>query len=892
MRIAAGTRLGSYEIVALLGSGGMGEVYRARDTRLGRDVAIKVLPPEFSADRARVARFEREARSASALNHPNIITIHEIGVHDETTFIAMELVEGSTLRALLSSGPLPLKRVLSVAAQIAAGLAKAHEAGIVHRDLKPENVMVRPDGIVKILDFGLAKAALFSAAEGSNTPTSSGIITSHAGQVLGSVGYMSPEQASGHPLDYRSDQFVVGEILYEMLTGKRAFERASPAQTLAAIIEDEPVPIAELNARVPAPVRWVMERCLAKDPADRYASSSDLERDLANLRDRLSESSISQSGIAGVAPPVVRRRAWQSAALAVGGILLGAVATWWATQSHRTPAEPLALAKFTYSGHDSSPDASPDGARVAFASARDDSQGIWIKQMATNSETQLTKGADAFPRFSPDGSTILFVRREGEATSLYRISAVGGEPRRILTNVREADWSPDGKSICILRAAGEGKSGSALLVASAEGGEEKPLLHLEDFELLHPRWSLDGQTIAVLRQTLSFTVRWGRAILLVNARSGQATPLDAPTGQGYAALTWEGAQTLLYTQGRDIDSVFWGGATPTRLIRHHVPSGKVATVFWVPVSSYGLDRLASGGFVFETANGQQSLLELPLPARESANPGGRSLTRGESTDRQPRYSPDGRWLAFASNRSGNLDVWALERATGKVRQLTDHPADDWDPSFTPDGKLLWSSSRGGRYEVWLAESDGSNPRKITSDGDGAENPTMGADGQVVIYDAGSSTTGGIWKRNLRTGDAAFLAARRGQWPEASPDGKYALYMEPGAGMVSVRVARVADSVIVGEIRVVGGGSGRAKWHPGGQSIAFLDKDEAGSTAIFLQDFVPDRDTSSTRRVLLRPDSGALIESFAFAPDAKSVTVAVIRGSTNLMLATPSNRPGS
>src|SRR5262249_41371300 len=291
MTLAAGSRLGPYEILAPLGAGGMGEVWGARDTRLARSVAIKVIPPDFASDPARLKRFEKEARAASALNHPNIVTIYDIGSADSVAFIAMERVEGKTLRDLLFAGLLPIKRLLQITAQIAEGLARAHEAGIVHRDLKPENVMVTKDGLVKILDFGLAKQTGPASArgEGSHLPTETG---TSPGVVLGTVGYMSPEQAARQPVDFRSDQFSFGSILYEMATGKRAFQKNAAVDTFSAILHEEPKPVGELNAQVSAPLRWIVERCLAKEPDDRYASSRDLARDLATVRDRLSEASV------------------------------------------------------------------------------------------------------------------------------------------------------------------------------------------------------------------------------------------------------------------------------------------------------------------------------------------------------------------------------------------------------------------------------------------------------------------------------------------------------------------------------------------------------------------------------------------------------------------------
>jgi predicted ATPase len=302
--LSPGTTLGIYEILAPLGAGGMGEVYRARDTRLGRSVAIKILPEAFSANRDRLHRFEREARSASALNHPNVITIYEIGKDGATHYIAMELVEGSTLRELLASGPLPMGRAMGIAVQTAEGLTKAHEAGIAHRDLKPENLMVSRDGFVKILDFGLAKVE--PSGEGRGDVGVTAVSRTETGLILGTEGYMSPEQAGGQRLDFRSDQFSFGLVLYEMVTGRRAFQRKTAAETMVAILREQPDPIAMHNREAPAPLCWVIERCLAKGPEGRYVSTRDLARELAAIRDRLPEKPLKQTKARPANLPVQR----------------------------------------------------------------------------------------------------------------------------------------------------------------------------------------------------------------------------------------------------------------------------------------------------------------------------------------------------------------------------------------------------------------------------------------------------------------------------------------------------------------------------------------------------------------------------------------------------------
>ena len=289
--LSPGTRFGNYEILQQLGAGGMGEVYRARDTCLDREVAIKTLSVERLAQPEALARFEKEARSASALNHPNIVTIYELGHVNSTRYIAMELVDGETLRQSLASGPIPFRKSVALAAQIADALAKAHEIGVVHRDLKPENLMVSVDGTAKVLDFGLAKLRKLDHAQNSDATTS---VTEH-GTLMGTVGYMSPEQATGGEVDFRSDQFSFGSVLYEMVTGLPAFRKKTHAETTAAILRDEPERLGARMLQAPAPFIWIVERCLAKDPKDRYASTRDLARDLAAVRDRLADAPARES---------------------------------------------------------------------------------------------------------------------------------------------------------------------------------------------------------------------------------------------------------------------------------------------------------------------------------------------------------------------------------------------------------------------------------------------------------------------------------------------------------------------------------------------------------------------------------------------------------------------
>ncbi|MGH9317803.1 MAG: protein kinase domain-containing protein, partial [Thermoanaerobaculia bacterium] len=544
MTIAAGTRLGPYEILAPLGAGGMGEVYRARDTRLGREVALKVLPQSLSRDRERLARFEQEARSASALNHPNIVTVHDIGELEEMPYIAMEFVEGKTLRELSASEPLPMRKLLNIAPQIADGLAKAHAAGIVHRDLKPENLMISKDGFVKILDFGLAKLALPESGEISAMPTVGKPETS-PGVVMGTLAYMSPEQASGQPLDFRSDQFSLGSILYELVTGRRPFEGKTGPETLAAIIRQEPTSIGELAPATPAPLRWIIERCLTKDPEERYSSTRDLARDLSSLRDHLSEVSA-----AGVAAPMARRRGILAAAgwalLAAG---LTALAAFFLGRNSVESPHP-SFRRLTFRrGYIFSARFAPDNQTVVYGAAWD---GKPVQLFSTR------PGSPESLPFSLPSADVLSISSSGDLAislgrrfikgweamgTLAQVPISGSAPREVLENVLAADWAPDRVNLAVVRQVGTRMS------------LEFPLgnrLYETSGWISHPRVSHAGDAVAFIEHPLRGD---DAGILMLVDRAGKRTALSEHwfTVQGVA---WS-------TSGREI----WFTASPVEVIR-------------------------------------------------------------------------------------------------------------------------------------------------------------------------------------------------------------------------------------------------------------------------------------------------------------------------------------
>ncbi len=734
MTLAAGTKLGAFEVLSPLGAGGMGEVYRARDARLGREVALKVLPESLASDRERLSRFEQEARAASALNHPNIVTIHEIGREGEVTFVAMELVDGKTLRELSVSGPMPVKKVLNVASQVSEGLAKAHGAGIVHRDLKPENVMVSKDGFVKILDFGLAK--LIETDSGVSAMPTVAQPETLPGTVMGTVGYMSPEQAAGEPLDYRSDQFSLGSVVYEMLTGKRPFLRKTAAETMSAIIREEPEPVSRLRPDLPLPVRWVLDRCMAKDREERYASTRDLARDLTGLRDHLSEAT--SGGEALLASPARRRprTAWIAAALVLAAGT--GVAGWLVAKAFasRTSSAPSFKRLSFRRGSIGNARFAPDGQTIIYGlhpTGRFGTQ-LFLTRLE-GSESKPFEFPGDILSISKSGDLAIWQARQhgGDTGTLAVVPMAGGAPRPLVEDVMwaSADWDPSGKELAVVRQADGGRQlefpigkvlvragalsarfspdGRAIAFWKVAGGETKLAVvdrNGQREEALSSGWSTVGGVPCWSAD--------GREVWFTASKAGETDSLWAVRRSG-------GLRRLVRVPGwLELYDVSRGGRV---LLAHHtiiwslrgLAPGRPAEIdlSWLDSSSPA-DLSADGTTVLITEYGEGAGGQPAIYIRTTDGAPAARIAEGEAI----ALSPDKHWVLARREEGGGRKFFLVPTGAGQARPLDYEGLDVGAGSFTPDGReiVFHASAAGGPTRIYAAPIGGGKPRSIGPEG--------------------------------------------------------------------------------------------------------------------------------------------------------------------------------
>jgi eukaryotic-like serine/threonine-protein kinase len=777
MALSAGARLGPYEVLGPIGAGGMGEVYRARDTRLGREVAIKVMPADRLSDPHRRARFVQEARAASALNHPNIVTIHDIESAESVDFIVMEFVAGKTLDALIPRHGMRLGEALRVAIPLADALAAAHAAGIVHRDLKPANVMVTPEGVVKVLDFGLAKLTQAEQASGEDATTlDAQAKLSRPGTVAGTPAYMSPEQASGGAVDARSDIFSFGAVLYEMVTGRRPFGGGSSAEMLVALLKEQPKPPSEIAPDVPKELERIILRCLRKEPERRFQHATDLKVELQEVK----EESDSQAAVSAGA--VARRSRRVQRALAVAGVVLlltVAAALWYLRQGE--PPTPR-LVPLTAVRHAHTGSFSPDGSQIAFAAAGESGgdYDIWLRIVGEAEARRLTTGPanDRFPAWSPDGKQIAFVRWEpGAATgAIHVVSPLGGPARRLADfPAGTLSWSPDARWLATARLRPEAPAGAeshGIHLIPVQGGEPRAVTTPEP-PAWHetPAFSPDGRALAYISCAPPYVPPSACDVDVVrlDAEDRPQGPSRRVTAQRFdpAGLAWtRNGRSIVYAAVHSNVSRLWrvraDGGAPPALVEL---AGR--GTLW-PFTATSRDRL-----VFLRRSSDVDIYRLRA-GRDTA-----PLLASTADDIQPQYSPDGQQVAFESRREGDTEeIWLVGADGSNPARLTRGPGRyQGSPRWSPDARAIVFDSQAddGHWDVWTIRADGSGLRQVTHNPADDNLASWSRDGRWIYF--GSNRTGRfeIW-RVAAVGGVEEQVTRKGGWvPFESLDGRTLYY---------------------------------------------------------------------------------------------------------------------
>jgi eukaryotic-like serine/threonine-protein kinase len=708
MGLSAGDRIGRFEVLGCLGVGGMGEVYRAHDSQLQRDVAIKVLPAAFSRDPDRQRRFAQEACTAGGLNHPNILAVHDAGVHDGTTWIVTELLEGETLRQRLDERPLSLRAAIDYATQIASGLAAAHERGIAHRDIKPANLFVTRDGRIKILDFGVAK--LIDAESTGTTTETMTIGGVQLAPVVGTATYMSPEQARGLRTDHRSDIFSFGAVLYEMVTGIPPFQRSTMADTLSAILNEEPADFRETSP-IHAALERLVRHCLEKEPAARFQNARDLVFALETLSSSIGTSTT-------MAPRHRAVKKWGAlTALACVGAAIVAVLGYVAGRG-MAPTPPstnaYSVRRLTeLPGLEEFPSISPDRRSVAFTADVNGHRQIFVRLVTSGPPLQITKDVvdHQFPRWSPDASSLVYFApaQRGEAQgTIWSIPALGGSPRRVMSSVGGADVSKNGRVSCFSLVDGR----LQLMTSALDGSDVRALARFDAGYHRYPRWSPDGRWIAYQRGD---GVRYD--IFIVPAVGGEPRQLTHDRNF-ISGLAWLPDSTgIVYGSSR-------GSTVPylPPLGLWEVPlDGTGPRIMTPPDASYEQPDIHDTGLVAAARQRMRfDVWKFPFGRAATVN-----VQRGVAVTRQtgqvltPTAAPDGDRVAFLSDSGGHSNLWVISTRSGALQQITfEHDpgvsvgAAVWSPNGESIAFVSSKGLTGFDFGVWLVNADGSNLRNV------------------------------------------------------------------------------------------------------------------------------------------------------------------------------------
>jgi len=766
MAIQPGTTLGPYEIISLIGAGGMGEVYGARDPRLNREVAIKVLPADRVADDDRRRRFVQEAHAASALNHPHIVTIHEIESANGNDFIVMEYVRGKSLDALIPRHGMRLGEVLRIAIPVADALAAAHARGIIHRDLKPANVMVGADGAVKVLDFGLAKLIGREDEDEAELTHTADVALSAPGTIAGTAAYMSPEQATGVKVDARSDIFSFGAMLYEMVTGVRAFAGTSTADTLSAVLRAQPTAPTAMVAGVPADLEKVILRCLRKDPARRFQHFDDVKVALQEVKE---ESESGSTAAPRDRPRWTKRWIVSLAAVTVAVAFLAA----WLLRSPKVLAPVSVVPLTALAGSEDDPTFSPDGEQVVFAwdGEKQDNFDIYVTLIGSSEVRRLTTDplTEWAPSWSPDGRQIAFVRDlPGSATSrLHIMSALGGTARKLSdlpVSFEPISWSVDGRYLAVKRLDPSGNDTGLSLVSLADGQSRTLTRGVDDHS---PAFSPDGRYLAYAscEQVLSCHVK----VLELNRKYQPTFPARQVTPKPVTLirrLTWTRDGTaVIYESESAVVSYLWRLRLDGNHIAERVEIAGLGA--GAPVAASARDRLV---FRRDRENWDISLF--------ARGRGSRPLITSSFAEFQPAYSPDGRRLAFCTTRSGEtVEIWVANIDGSQTRQLT-RDLGRWQcaPHWSPDGRTIaFSSTDSEGDHIVTIDADGGTPKQITHERGFQSLPTWSHDGEWIYYASRDGRRSDIWRIPHAGGTPERVIRDGPAFVAESVDGKTLLY---------------------------------------------------------------------------------------------------------------------
>jgi eukaryotic-like serine/threonine-protein kinase len=815
--LAPGTRMGPYRIAERLGAGGMGEVYKARDTRLEREVALKVLPADLVGDADRRARFIREARAASRLNHSNIVTIYDLGEQEGRVFIAMEYVEGRTLDAALPAGGLPAKDILKFAVPIAAALAKAHAAGIVHRDLKPANIMIAADSAVKVLDFGLAK--LSGPLAGPEDSTGTAEPRTRAGMFMGTPAFMSPEQAEGKPVDARSDIFSFGSVLYQMATGKRAFRGDSTMATVAAVLREDP---EAMPATVPPELQKIVLRCLRKDPDRRFQSMADVRVALEELRDETLARSTAATGMGTIARrPALR---WAAAFLAVAAVVAAALV---GSRAFRGPAEAPAgrTVRFTITPRqllrggdgqiDSEVSVSRDGRHIAYVES--EGRQLWVRDIDAEEAHPVPGAKGVYQVFwSPDNRWVGYAagRYCGvlAGCDLVRVPVEGGTPTvitRLEGPFRRASWSSDGETVLY------GQSPAGLYTVPTRGGT--PTLMIQNSHIEHPSFlDLPGGRRAYLYQTgeprgapplphaiYIQVVGESQPRLVAKTTSTNPYPAYSPSGH------------IVYVNGNGDSSAIW--ALPFSLATLQ-PTGKA-----FPIAQRGASPMVSGTGTLVYGDVPSSRWQLKWVDRTGAA----ISTIGEPRRQEgPLLSPDGRRLAVQSTEGDVFEVWVYDLDRGIHTRLAFDSTVDTMMAWTPSGdEITFAGFRGKPVLFSRALGGDAAPRQLTDSSLAEWSPDWSPDGKFLIYTAGSFGSKRRLQYRERRADGALgepavfvEGAFNAGMPKFSPDGRYVAYISDESGTNEVYVRDFPGAAK--KWRISANGGTQPRWRRDGRELYY------------------------------------------------------------------------